>query len=340
MNGDGYDDLFISAVGEDDNAGVVFWFTGSAAGLGGAAEGWIKQSTIGGTNEVDDSFGLSLALGNLVGDSRLDLVVGAPNKTVGGQLEAGQVTVITGGASGPVTGTVYNYNNASGDLGAAVVPNSHFGYAVAVGRFQPGTYASLAVGEPDRVYFGISQAGRVGVGLGARPVSTGQATSSTFSRNPRPAGRFRKEIASACAWLPGGSRPSGSYDEVVVGVIMDDLGTGTSQLGQICGFYGGAAGPGNNGWFGFNQGTCNSSVGTTILRTLARLRLLRRQRQGSAGGRRPRGDANGTGAVHIIAPGVSANLHRNTAVITDCEGRGSSPSARSIGSASRARPRR
>ncbi|MBK8233593.1 MAG: T9SS type A sorting domain-containing protein [Candidatus Eisenbacteria bacterium] len=231
------------------------------------------------------------------------------------------MTVITGGASGPVTGTVYNYNNASGDLGAAVVPNSHFGYAVAVGRFQPGTYASLAVGEPDRVYFGISQAGRVGVGLGGATGLDWTGDEQHILLESEAGGTISEGDRFGMRLAAGRFEAVGSYDEVVVGVIMDDLGTGTSQLGQICGFYGGAAGPGNNGWFGFNQGTCNSSVGYnhSFGRSLA-FGFFDDSGKGALAAGAP-GDANGTGAVHIIAPWRQRyNLHCNTAVITDCEG--------------------
>ena len=78
MTLDGFADLFVGSIGEDDNAGLVAFFRGSAVGVTTIGSGFAKQSGLGGVNEPGSLFGYSLAVGDFLDDGHLDLAIGAP----------------------------------------------------------------------------------------------------------------------------------------------------------------------------------------------------------------------------------------------------------------------
>ncbi len=97
-------------------------------------------------------FGASLAVGNFNGDGTPDLAVGAPDKTINGQVSAGAVDVIfmkTGGT--PNTPAIVLREGScqnGGCLSRAPCPGCRFGYSLAVGDFNNDTVSDLAVGAP------------------------------------------------------------------------------------------------------------------------------------------------------------------------------------------------
>ncbi|MQY15482.1 hypothetical protein SRB5_56640 [Streptomyces sp. RB5] len=138
INGDGYDDLVTSQSGtdtalEDDpsnGAGFITVRYASATGFG--APTVIHQDTTGvpGANEPGDEWGSSLAIGDITGDGKADLVVGAEHEAVGTVADAGDVTVFKGSASGlSMTGIVRITQDSAGVPGA-VETNDRFGAKV------------------------------------------------------------------------------------------------------------------------------------------------------------------------------------------------------------------
>ena len=99
FNADGFTDLAVGAPSEDVGAaglaGAVNVFYGSAAGLPATS-----QVRLQGNPENSDRFGSALDAGLFNDDDVLDLAVGAPGETVGGQLSAGAVSVFYGSAAG------------------------------------------------------------------------------------------------------------------------------------------------------------------------------------------------------------------------------------------------
>ena len=107
IDGTAGQDLAIGVPGEGfggsiGSGGAVHVIYGSAGGLTSAGtDFWHEDSAgIADTMETGDRFGSAVALGDLNGDSRADLVVGVPNESVGTALAAGVVHVIPGAAAG------------------------------------------------------------------------------------------------------------------------------------------------------------------------------------------------------------------------------------------------
>jgi hypothetical protein len=161
FNGDGYDDVAISAswetVGDKYAAGAVNVLYGSAGALG--SEGnqfWTQDSA--GIDEVaqrGDNFGSSLAHGDINGDGYSDLVVGTPSESIGNRLLAGVIHVIFGSPSG-LTGA-----GSQMVVGQQIV--DQLGYSLAVGDFDGDGYGDLAAGLPFRQVGGVLYAGAVQV---------------------------------------------------------------------------------------------------------------------------------------------------------------------------------
>lgn len=154
VNGDGYDDVAISAPAAIDivagntilGAGAVFVYFGSAAGLPAAPSRTLRSST----PVANALFGLSVAAGNVTGDGKADIIVGAPAESyttsvsglpASATVTAGKVYVFNGqtisgarpytSASLFLNGSVYFSNGIAGLLAANGNINALFGFSVA-----------------------------------------------------------------------------------------------------------------------------------------------------------------------------------------------------------------
>ena len=155
FNNDGYDDLAIGDPGEVDpgnqtHAGGIWIIPGSGTGLVVDSASHFNQSStdVPGDPENYDSFGAALAAGDINGDGRDDLAVGAYREAIEAKQEAGAVTVLFGGLAGlTATGSDYLQQDQAGVPGAAE-GNDHFGMTLAIGKVNGDKYADLAIGAP------------------------------------------------------------------------------------------------------------------------------------------------------------------------------------------------
>ena len=148
FNNDGFDDIAVGAPGEspgdDLNSGAVFTLRGSSEGL--VRDRDLDQEALDlGNNEIDDSFGEALAVGDFNGDGFDDLAVGAPGESPGGDPASGVVFTLRGSSQGLVADTDIDQENR--DLGSNEF-NDAFGEALAVGDFNNDGFDDLAVGAP------------------------------------------------------------------------------------------------------------------------------------------------------------------------------------------------
>lgn len=181
VNGDGFDDVAIGAPGAIDiisgsstvvGAGAVFVYFGSASGLSTTPSKVLRATT----PVANALFGFSIAGGNVTGDSKNDIVVGAPGESytakVGGVIPstatvtAGKVYVFRGedlSASNPspllsiyLNGSTFFSKGIAGVVGSNLSINALFGFSVAVADDMNGDgLGEIVVGSPGYAELGL-----------------------------------------------------------------------------------------------------------------------------------------------------------------------------------------
>jgi hypothetical protein len=161
FDGDGYADLAVGAPAYDGDSGGVGVLYGGASGLDLDNPGWFTQNTVGvpDSNEDYDRFGQGLAAGDLTGDGRAELVVGAPGESVGAITKAGAITVLPGTATGVTTTGSKAWNQDSTGVPANAETGDSFGYAIGVGDITGDGKADVVVGSPFEDIGAVTNAG-------------------------------------------------------------------------------------------------------------------------------------------------------------------------------------
>ncbi|HST80743.1 MAG TPA: FG-GAP and VCBS repeat-containing protein, partial [Kineosporiaceae bacterium] len=156
FNGDKYDDLVVANFDEADLkvkatfAGAVWIILGGPGGLRVDQVTHVNQSTSGvsGTSAASDAFGSTLAAGDVTGDGMDELLIGIPNKKVGGKKEAGAVVVLKGSSTGTVTSGAQWLDQSTPGVPGAPEYRDHFGQSIAVGKLNKNKYRDVVIGAP------------------------------------------------------------------------------------------------------------------------------------------------------------------------------------------------
>jgi hypothetical protein len=170
VTGDFRPDIVVSALTEDvgnaRDCGAVWLIKGTGAGgLSGAGSQLWSQDSAGvpGAGETFDYFGYRLALGNLNGDARADVVIATPYEDVGSAKDAGAVTVLYGAGTGLTSSGAQLWTQSSAGVTGTPETTDLFGWAVDTGRVRSDATESLLIGVPVERNAGLTNVGLVHV---------------------------------------------------------------------------------------------------------------------------------------------------------------------------------
>jgi len=204
VNGDGKADIAVGApweaVGGNDYVGRAYVFSG--------ADGSLLRTLDTPNPQEEDRFGYSLAVGDVNGDGRADIAVGAPLEDVDTNADQGRAYVFSG-ATGLLLFTLDTPNPQA---------DTSFGNSVAVGDVNGDDNADIAVGAPYEDVGGNGAQGRAYVFSGA----DGSLLRTLNTPNPQEEDRFGEAMAA------GDVNGDGKAD-IAVGAPREDVDTNVDQ---------------------------------------------------------------------------------------------------------------
>ena len=263
VNGDGYDDLIIGAIGADPNVTInagetyVVYGGASAPGTGGG----FNLSTLDGTNgfilngiDASDRSGWSVSsAGDVNGDGYDDLIIGAQRADPNGERDAGETYVVYGGASAPGTNGVLDLSGLDGTNGFilnGIDASDRSGQSVSsAGDVNGDGYDDLIIGAYRADPGGDTDAGETYVVYGGAnaPGTGGRFNLSTLNGTNGfiLSGIIANDVSGRSVSSAGDVNGDG-YDDLIVGALYADP-NGNSQAGETYVIYGGASAPGTGG---------------------------------------------------------------------------------------------
>jgi FG-GAP repeat protein/hemolysin type calcium-binding protein len=200
VNGDGYPDVVLGAPRWDGSAtaeGRVYVYHGSATGLPSS-----PSTTRDPTDQANAWFGQSVAVGDVNGDGKSDVLVGAPGFDGAGGADRGEAYVYLGSASGIGATPAWT----SGSMSIAGAPQ--MGQSVAVADVNGDNIGDLLVGLPGYDGTAVDE-GALYVFLGSEAGPT--ATPVIYEPTDQAGANFGAAVASA------GDIGCDGHDGVVVG---------------------------------------------------------------------------------------------------------------------------
>jgi hypothetical protein len=198
VDGDAKADAIVSApyetVGANAGQGRVYIFSG-------ATGAYVRTLTTPNA-QVDAHFGFSIAAGDMDGDSKDEVIVGAGDEDVATNVDQGRAYVFSG-ATGALMQTLNSPNPEDG---------GRFGTDIAAGLIDSGAQADIVVGAPGEAVATLEEQGRAYAFAGG----TWALLHSFVSPNPQ-------EFSGCCTVATGDVNGDGRAD-IAVGATHEDVG--------------------------------------------------------------------------------------------------------------------
>ncbi|KUL33719.1 FG-GAP and VCBS repeat-containing protein [Actinoplanes awajinensis] len=147
--GDGYGEIVIGSP-MTRGSGMVVSLAGRRTGLSAKGAIALDQNSKGvaGANEDSDQFGRSLAVGDVTGDGRADVLTGIPSEGYGNDWEVGAVVLLRGSKKGLTGVGSQTINQATAGVPDSIGRGENFGYAVAIGNLNGSGGLDALIGAP------------------------------------------------------------------------------------------------------------------------------------------------------------------------------------------------
>jgi len=254
FNGDLRGDLAIGVpfedVGDARNAGAVLVMYGSAGGLKARGSQWWTQGAAGllDSPEAGDQFGYALVSGDLNGDGRADLAIGAHREDTADLKNAGAVAVIYGSDTGLAAAGNQVWVEGEGGVPGVAERNDRFGSALATGDFDGDGKADLAIGHRLEDVSTSADAGAVSVLAGSEAGLTGAGVE--WSQD-EPSVVDAAESGDQFGYsLAAGDIDGDGADDLAVGAPSEDVGAivHAGAVAVLYGSLGGLSAAGNQLW--------------------------------------------------------------------------------------------
>jgi extracellular elastinolytic metalloproteinase len=227
--------------GASDSGAIVIAYGGST-GVATTGNQEISQNTAGvpGSDAANDQFGSAVAIGDIVGSSTADVVVGVPGKVIGGDAGAGEVAILTGGTTGvTTTGAALLHQDSSGMLDSSD-PGDRFGAAVAIANFGGTSKADLAVGAPGELVGTVAGAGQVSIVYGGTAATLSSTGNKAWSQDSSAIHDTSETNDHFGATLSAAQFNGSSAWGLAIGVPDENIGT-VADAGAVQTLYGGAS---------------------------------------------------------------------------------------------------
>jgi hypothetical protein len=173
INHDGYADV---VTGAPFNNEIVVLF-GGKHGLRASDRQTVRQSQLQSTPSRElDGFGDALAIGDVTGDGRADVVVGSDGSRVNGHRFAGQIFFLRGAAHGLTLNHHQVFTQDTAGVPGAVEATAQFGAALSLADRVGDSHLDLLVGAPNDPQGGPGSGFVVSLRGTATGFTTNQAT--------------------------------------------------------------------------------------------------------------------------------------------------------------------